>query len=169
MARGDFLSSFQAESCAKPLKKYFIQNFLYCQRETIMGFSRQEYWSGLPYPSPGDLPNPAESAVLSPVWTPLPAGSRSGWKWTESGQEGVCWPSPTPGSPAPAEGELSPAGTHRARPGASLPSASSESIQATPACSPNRGPQCLHHVPCGHSAGFPSTRVETLRVRTYHC
>ena len=23
-----------------------------------MGFSRQEYWSGLPYPSPGDLPNP---------------------------------------------------------------------------------------------------------------
>ena len=24
-----------------------------------MGFSRQEYWSGLPFPSPGDLPNPA--------------------------------------------------------------------------------------------------------------
>ena len=23
-----------------------------------MGFSRQEYWSGLPVPSPGDLPNP---------------------------------------------------------------------------------------------------------------
>ena len=23
-----------------------------------MGFSRQEYWSGLPCPSPGDLPNP---------------------------------------------------------------------------------------------------------------
>ena len=23
-----------------------------------MGFSRQEYWSGLPFPSPGDLPNP---------------------------------------------------------------------------------------------------------------
>ena len=23
-----------------------------------MGFSRQEYWSGLPYPSPGDLPDP---------------------------------------------------------------------------------------------------------------
>ena len=22
------------------------------------GFSRQEYWSGLPFPSPGDLPNP---------------------------------------------------------------------------------------------------------------
>ena len=23
-----------------------------------MGFSRPEYWSGLPFPSPGDLPNP---------------------------------------------------------------------------------------------------------------
>ena len=23
-----------------------------------MGFSWQEYWSGLPFPSPGDLPNP---------------------------------------------------------------------------------------------------------------
>ena len=23
-----------------------------------MGFSRQEYWSGLQFPSPGDLPNP---------------------------------------------------------------------------------------------------------------
>ena len=23
-----------------------------------MGLSRQEYWSGLPFPSPGDLPDP---------------------------------------------------------------------------------------------------------------
>ena len=23
-----------------------------------MGFSRQEYWSGLPFPPPGDLPDP---------------------------------------------------------------------------------------------------------------
>ena len=23
-----------------------------------MGFSRQEYWSGFPFPSPGDLPDP---------------------------------------------------------------------------------------------------------------
>ena len=36
-----------------------------CDRWTVarqappsMGFSRQEYWSGLPFPSPGDLPNP---------------------------------------------------------------------------------------------------------------
>ena len=29
-----------------------------CQASLFMGFSRQEYWSGLPFPSPGDLPNP---------------------------------------------------------------------------------------------------------------
>ena len=31
-----------------------------------MGFSRQEYWNGLPFPPPGDLPNPRiEPASLS--------------------------------------------------------------------------------------------------------
>ena len=29
-----------------------------CQAPPSMGFSRQEYWSGLPFPSPGDLSNP---------------------------------------------------------------------------------------------------------------
>ena len=28
------------------------------QAPPSMGFSRQEYWSGLSFPSPGDLPNP---------------------------------------------------------------------------------------------------------------
>ena len=28
------------------------------QAPPSMGFSRQGYWSGLPFPSPGDLPNP---------------------------------------------------------------------------------------------------------------
>ena len=28
------------------------------QAPLSMGFSRQEYWSGLPFPSPGDHPNP---------------------------------------------------------------------------------------------------------------
>ena len=28
------------------------------QASQFMGFSRQEYWSGLPLPSPGDLPDP---------------------------------------------------------------------------------------------------------------
>ena len=29
-----------------------------CQAPLSMGFSRQEYWSGLPLPSPRDLPHP---------------------------------------------------------------------------------------------------------------
>ena len=28
------------------------------QASQSMGFSRQEYWSGVPFPSPGDLPDP---------------------------------------------------------------------------------------------------------------
>ena len=28
------------------------------QAPPSMGFSRQEYWSGLPFPSPGELPDP---------------------------------------------------------------------------------------------------------------
>ena len=34
-----------------------------------MGFSRQEYWSGLPHPSPGDLPDPGikPKSLISPA------------------------------------------------------------------------------------------------------
>ena len=36
-----------------------------------MGFSRQEYWSGLPFPSPGYLPNPGikPTSLVSPSLT----------------------------------------------------------------------------------------------------
>ena len=36
------------------------------QAPLYMGFSREEYWSGLPYPLPGDLPNPGIE-LMSPV------------------------------------------------------------------------------------------------------
>ena len=43
-----------------------------------MGFSRQEYWSGLPFPSPGDLPNPGiepeSSAFQADALTSEPPG-----------------------------------------------------------------------------------------------
>ena len=36
------------------------------QAPLSMGFSRQEYWSGLPFPSPGDLPDPGiEPSLLN--------------------------------------------------------------------------------------------------------
>ena len=45
-----------------------------CQASLFMGFSRQEYWSGLPYTlgkMPGDLPNPGIglTSLMSPALT----------------------------------------------------------------------------------------------------
>ena len=50
------------------------------QAPLSMEFSRQEYWSGLPYPSPGDLPDPgikpmspalqADAIPSEPPWKP---------------------------------------------------------------------------------------------------
>ena len=52
-----------------------------CQAPLSMGFSRQEYWSGLPCPTPGNLPDPriepsllcllhwqVGSLILAPSW-----------------------------------------------------------------------------------------------------
>ena len=41
------------------------------QAPPSMGFSRQEYWSGLPFPSPGDLPDPG----IKPMSPSLQGGS----------------------------------------------------------------------------------------------
>ena len=42
-----------------------------CQTPLSMGFSRQEYWSRLPFPSSGDLSNPG----IEPQYTALQADS----------------------------------------------------------------------------------------------
>ena len=34
-----------------------------CQAPLSMGFSRQQYWSGLPFSSPGHLPDPGFESV----------------------------------------------------------------------------------------------------------
>ena len=57
-----------------------------CQVPLSLGFSRQEYWSGLPCPSPGDLPNPGilpmsfmsptlahGCFIISSTWETLPS------------------------------------------------------------------------------------------------
>ena len=42
------------------LVQYFMTlQTIALQAPTSMGFSRQEYWSGLSFPSPGDFPNVA--------------------------------------------------------------------------------------------------------------
>ena len=38
------------------------------QAPLSMGFSRQECWSGLPFPSPGDLPDPGIESGSSALW-----------------------------------------------------------------------------------------------------
>ena len=42
-----------------------------CQAPLSMGLSKQEYWNGLPYPPPVDLPNPGIKLVslMSPALT----------------------------------------------------------------------------------------------------
>ena len=51
-----------------------------------MGFSRQEYWSGLPLPSPGDLPDPG----IEPRSPTLRASELPGKNW----DSGLQWLSP---------------------------------------------------------------------------
>ena len=56
---------------------------------SLMGFSRQGYWSGLPFPSPGDLPNPGikpgSSALQADSLTSEPPGKptspKKKFKW----------------------------------------------------------------------------------------
>ena len=60
------------------------------QASPSMGFSRQEYWSGLPFPSPGDLPNPGvepgSPALEADALTSEPPGKQaSGWEIGYSG------------------------------------------------------------------------------------
>ena len=62
------------------------------QAPLSLGFSRQEYWSGLPFPSPGDLPDPGMEPGLphcrqmlyrpgKPLTTSLLTFSRHLWWW----------------------------------------------------------------------------------------
>ena len=48
------------------------------QAPLSMGFPRQEYWSGLPFPTPGDLPDPgvepASAALAGRFFTTAPPG-----------------------------------------------------------------------------------------------
>ena len=61
-----------------------VQLFATPQTKQSMEFSRPEYWSGKPFPSPGDLPNPgiklrfptlqADSLPVEPRGKPQNAG-----------------------------------------------------------------------------------------------
>ena len=57
------------------------------QPSLSIGFSRQEYWSGLPFPLPGDLPNPGIEPALTggffTVWA-IQVAAYSVFNWCET-------------------------------------------------------------------------------------
>ena len=56
--------------CAKLLQQCLtLCNPMDCSPPGSMGFSRQEHWGGLPWPPPGDLPNPGiePTSLMSPA------------------------------------------------------------------------------------------------------
>ena len=56
----------RAYMCATSLSRVWLFVTLWTvalQAPLSMGFSRQEYWSGLPCPPPGDLPDPGTEPV----------------------------------------------------------------------------------------------------------
>ena len=61
-----------------------------CQAPWPVGFSRQEYWSGLPFPPPGDLSNPGIKP-MSPATSVL-AGRFFTYRATWEGHPQCPWP-----------------------------------------------------------------------------
>ena len=54
MQNGPSVGGLVAQSCLTLVAPWTAA----CQAPLSMGFFRQKYWNGLPFPSPGDLPDP---------------------------------------------------------------------------------------------------------------
>ena len=66
-----------------------------CQSPLSKGFPWREYWSGLPFPSPGDLPDvgikPMSTALAGKFFTIEPPGKKMVWfKCQSEEQSSVC-------------------------------------------------------------------------------
>ena len=57
------------------------------QTPLSMGFSRQEYWSGVPFPSPGRLPNPGTKPVSPALQVDLLLLSHQGSQYLKDAWE----------------------------------------------------------------------------------
>ena len=80
---------WSATSCAQSLNciQLFATTWTVSRQAPLsMGFPRQKYWSGLPFPPPGYLPNPK----MEPV---SPAGRQSLYYWAtrEAPYRNVWW------------------------------------------------------------------------------
>jgi len=72
-------------SCFSPVRLFPTPWTVACQASLSMGFSRRQYWSGLPCPPPGDLSDPG-TEPMSPVAPALqvdslPLSHREACKW----------------------------------------------------------------------------------------
>ena len=68
-------------SCSVSVQLIAIPWFVALQAPLSMEFPRQEYWSGLPFPTPGYLPylgieptSPVSTALAGGFYTPAPPG-----------------------------------------------------------------------------------------------
>ena len=68
ITRREMLLCSVAQSCPTLVTPWTVA----CQAPLSMGFSRQEYWSGLPFSPPGDLPKPGIESM--PPVSPSLAG-----------------------------------------------------------------------------------------------
>ena len=70
-----------------------------CQTPLSMGFSNLEYWSGLPFPSPGDIPDlviepmsPVSTALGGGLFTMAPPGKPLKWEiFFFKCYQSICW------------------------------------------------------------------------------
>ena len=107
-AWGQFLLESESEVLSNSVTPWSLA----CQVPPSMGFSRQEYWSGLPFPSPGDLPDPGikprsptlqADALISMmrlcnrIWQELPAPSIQGQLQILLGPRQATWREQTDG------------------------------------------------------------------------
>ena len=84
-----FISQPPPWKCCAVLSHSVVSDFMTLWTEApqaplFMGFSRQEYWSGLPFPPPRDLPDPriepmslASPALVGKVFTTAQSGKPS--------------------------------------------------------------------------------------------
>ena len=82
-------------SCCSHVQLFGSLWAIACQAPLSMGFSRQEYWSGLSHPPPGDLPNPGIKLMC--LKSPALAGGffNTSTTWVDKKKEdqfGKLWP-----------------------------------------------------------------------------
>ena len=76
LTRRTFVGKVQTNVSLSRIRLFVTPWIVAYQAPLSMGFSRQEYWSGLPFPSPGDLPDlgiePVSPALAGGIFTTEP-------------------------------------------------------------------------------------------------